>query len=73
MTPWAAQVLPQGEAQGLARHGTEGGLELSQKGSGGFGCGLVLDDDVGVEGLAVLHGKMWGEAFDQGFMKGFQG
>ena len=41
--------------------GLEGGLEPGEQGTGSFGGGFVLDNDVRAERLAVLWGEMFGE------------
>lgn len=62
MLPGAVEVAPRVEAAGWDGGGDELALELSEEGAGSFGGGLVLDDDVGMEGLFVLGDQVLGEA-----------
>ena len=59
--PGAVEVEPEVEAAGLDGGGCEVSLEVGEERAGGFGGGLVLDDDVGMEGLAVLRDEVGGE------------
>ena len=59
--PGATEVAPQVETAGRDGAGDKVALELGEQGAGGFGGGLVLDDDVGMEGLFVLRDQVVGE------------
>jgi hypothetical protein len=55
--PGAIEVAPEGEADAEG-FGQRGGRELREGVARGFGVDLVLHDDVGTEGLAVLRDEM---------------
>ena len=73
MTPGTAEVLPEVEALGLDFEGLEGRLERAEEGAGGLGGDFVLNDDVGLEALAVLWGEVFGEGCGQLVVEGQEG
>ena len=56
--PWASQVAGKGEAEGMW-FGERNGLEFGEGLAREFGDYFVLNDDVGLEALAVLRDELF--------------
>ena len=73
VVPGSPEVSPEVQAEGVDFERLEGGLEGGEEGAGGFGGDLVLDDDVGLEALAVLWGEVGGERCGEMGVKSVEG